>query len=185
MTLTEEQKARIHLLDTDEFKRDQYEGLDEKTRKELGQFYTPARVCIRMIEKFKCDTLKGKTILDPTCGSGNLLIACLLAGADSDKVFGNEYDARAVKLCKDRLKRTCEILGIPNVPDANIHRGNALQARCLTEFDQTYLSNYDPKGIDDLTYAQGKDGNGNTLSWAEENRRLKNRLDKPTQLTLF
>ena len=185
MILSEEQKEKIRLLDTDEFKKDQYKGLDEVTRKELGQFYTPAEVCIKMIEKFDCDTLKDKTILDPTCGSGNLLIACLLAGADSNKVFGNDYDRRAVKLCKERLKRTCEILGIPNVPDVNIHQGNALQRRCITEFDQTYLNNYNPKGIDDLDYAQGKDKNGNTLSWAKENADLKRRLYKPVQLTLF
>ena len=39
-----------------------------------------------MIEKFKWETLSGKTILDPTVGSGNLLIACLIAGADSEGI---------------------------------------------------------------------------------------------------
>ena len=82
MNLSEETKLKIlEILDSKEFMLDLYEGLDEKKRIELGQFYTPGKICIQMIEKFTCDTLSGRNILDPTCGSGNLLIACLIAGA--------------------------------------------------------------------------------------------------------
>jgi predicted RNA methylase len=139
MTLTEEVKERIiEILDSEEFMSNLYEGLTPKQRKELGMVYTPARVCIQMIEKFDCETLAGRTILDPACGSGNLLIACLIAGADSDKLFGNEYDLTAVDLCKRRLNRACKLLGKPYIKDWQIHQGDATQVRCLTNFSPTY-----------------------------------------------
>ena len=66
MILTEEVKTRIiEILDSVEFTSDLYEGLTEEKRDALGQVYTPARVCIQMIESFSCDTLTDKTILDP------------------------------------------------------------------------------------------------------------------------
>jgi hypothetical protein len=139
MKLSQEIKQKIEeILSSEEFKVTLYEGLDDKKREELGQFYTPATICIQMIERFEWDSLSGKTILDPTVGSGNLLIACLIAGADSDKIFGNEYDSVAVELCRKRLNRACEILGKPHIQDWQIHRGNALITDCLTKFGPDY-----------------------------------------------
>ena len=139
MILSQETKNKIiEILDSKEFMSDLYEGLDEQKRIELGQFYTPGKICIQMIEKFSLDTLSGKTILDPTVGSGNLLIACLIAGADSDKVYGNEYDSVAVELCRKRINRACDILGKPHIRDWQIHQGNALIADCLTKFGPEY-----------------------------------------------
>lgn len=139
MKLSQETKNKIlEILDSKEFMSDLYEGLDEQKRIELGQFYTPGKICIQMIEKFSLDTLSGKTILDPTVGSGNLLIACLIAGADSDKVYGNEYDSVAVDLCRKRINRACDILGKPHIRDWQIHQGNALIADCLTKFGPEY-----------------------------------------------
>ena len=139
MKLTEETKNKIlEILDSKEFMSDLYEGLDEEKRIELGQFYTPGKICIQMIEKFSWNTLSGKNILDPTVGSGNLLIACLIAGADSDKVYGNEYDSVAVELCRKRINRACDILGKPHIRDWQIHQGNALIADCLTKFGPEY-----------------------------------------------
>ena len=85
--LNEAGQKIVDILDSKEFMSDLYEGLDKKTRDELGQFYTPAKICIQMIEMLKATEFSSKNILDPCCGSGNLLIACLIAGADSDKVF--------------------------------------------------------------------------------------------------
>lgn len=181
MKLTEQQKKTLHdILDSKEFKEDLYEGLEPEKRKALGQFYTPARVCEMMIEKYEIDDFSGKTILDPTCGSGNLLIAMLCIGADSAKVFGNEYDPIAVELCRKRLNRACDILGKPHIRDWQIHEGNALQKRCLTDFSQEYLDNYKSEFKDDLTYATGE-RYGRELSWEEENR---NRV-KFEQTSLF
>lgn len=116
MKLTEEQKQFItDILESAEFKTNMYEGLEEDKRKELGQFYTPAKLCIQMIEKFNVKDFANKTILDPTCGSGNLLIAVLCAGADSDKIYGNEYDRVALDLAFKRINRACDILGKPHI----------------------------------------------------------------------
>lgn len=156
MKLSEEVKQKlIDILDSKEFMSDLYEGLDEKTREELGQFYTPAKVCIRMIEKFKVDSFEGQLILDPCCGSGNLLIACLIAGANSDKVFGNDFDHRAVRLCRKRVNRACDILGKPHIRDWQIHRGDATDNFCLHEFgpdykeklEEHYYETDDPLGL--------------------------------------
>lgn len=182
MTLTETQKRTLHdVLDSKEFKEDLYAGLDEPKRSQLGQFYTPAAVCEKMIEKYDCGDFSGKTILDPCCGSGNLLIAMLCVGADSDKIFGNEYDPIAVELAKKRVNRACDILGKPHVKDWQIHNGNALQARCLSDFSEEYGKSYRAALIDDLDYAQGVDRFGRKLSWEEENRRKT----QAKQLSLF
>ena len=157
MKLSEEVKNKIiEILDSQEFKSNLYEGLSDEKRKELGQFYTPGKLCIQMIEKFDCDSLSNKNILDPTCGSGNLLIACLIAGADSDKLFGNEYDSVAVDLCRKRLNRCCDILNKPHIKDYQIHQGNALGKWCLTDFSEEYLTKFDPQYIDDENYVNNK-----------------------------
>ena len=157
MKLSEEVKNKIiEILDSQEFKSNLYEGLSDEKRKELGQFYTPGKLCIQMIEKFDCDSLSNKNILDPTCGSGNLLIACLIAGADSDKLFGNEYDNVAVDLCRKRLNRCCDILNKPHIKDYQIHQGNALGKWCLTDFSEEYLTKFDPQYIDDENYINNK-----------------------------
>ena len=146
MKLSEETKNKIsEILDSDEFMNSLYvdsngNELDKETRDQLGQFYTPGKICIQMIEKYDCDSLSGKNILDPTCGSGNLLIACLIAGADLDRLYGNEYDARVIPTCRKRILRAAEILGL-DVSKFNswqIHQGNALIPDCLTEFGPEY-----------------------------------------------
>ena len=139
MILSEEVKSKIiEILDSKEFISDLYAGLDKKKRDALGQVYTPARVCIQMLESFECENISNRTILDPACGSGNLLIACLIAGADSDKIYGNEFDATAVALCRRRVNRACKLLGKPYIREWQIHEGDATQARCLTDFSPSY-----------------------------------------------
>ena len=148
MKLSKEIKNKIiEILDSDYFKNSLYvdangKELDKTKRDELGQFYTPGKICIKMIEKFKWDTLSGKNILDPTVGSGNLLIACLIAGADSDKIFGNEYDADVIPTCINRINKACDILGKPHIQDWQIHQGNALHEFALTYFDADYDEMY-------------------------------------------
>ena len=194
-TLNEAGQKIVDILDSKEFMSDLYEGLDKKTRDELGQFYTPAKICIQMIEMFKTTEFSGKNILDPCCGSGNLLIAMLAADADSDKLYGNDYDERVVKLCRNRINRACDILGKPHIQDWQIHQGNALQARCLIEFGEEYDTNYNPEYIDDLKYAQSYEHDeeqtflGETrvyhvkkLSWADENKKAQERLENKQQL---
>lgn len=96
---------------------EQYLGRDKKTRQKLGQFFTCPELTIKMIEKF--DQLADKDIIDPCLGSGNLLAACIIAGADPKRCYGIELDEEVLAYAKTRLAK----LG---VPDENLKCGNAL-----------------------------------------------------------
>ena len=115
MILTEEQKQAI-TNEYNQFVKIQYAGKTKKERQELGAFFTPPQLTIRMIEKFT--NLEG-TILDPTCGAGGLLAAVILAGADPTKCYGIELDPAIANVAKERLGK----LGLPS---SNIKVGDAL-----------------------------------------------------------
>ena len=191
MKLSKEVKALIR-KEYEEFKESMYAKKSLEERQELDQFFTPPEISIKLIEELS--DLSGN-VLDPTSGSGNLLAAALIAGADSQRVFGNEYDATMVKLCRERLNKVCDILGKPHIQDWQIHQGNALQARCLIEFGEEYDANYNPEYIDDLEYAQSYEHDEeqiflgetsvlhvNKLSWADENKKAQERLENKQQL---
>ena len=115
MILTEEQKQAI-TNEYNKFVEVQYAGKTKKERQELGAFFTPPQLTIRMIEKFT--NLEG-TILDPTCGAGGLLAAVILVGADPTKCYGIELDPEIANVAKERL-------GKLGVPSSNIKVGDAL-----------------------------------------------------------
>ena len=169
------------------FKNKLYAGKSLEERKELDQFFTPPELTIEMIEKMDCEDLSDKIILDPTCGSGNLLVACLIAGAAPKNLYGNDYDAKMVRLCRRRLIQVTEDKGLPRYThwEQNIHRGNALQKYCLTEFSKTYNDNYKEEYIDDLKYAQGNYSNGRDAGWEKENYGAWLRANPPEQTTLW
>lgn len=121
MIISEETKQKIK-DEYNSFKDIQYAGKTLEERKELDAFFTPPELTIKMIEKF--ESIENKTILDPTCGTGNLLAACIIAGANPEMVYGNEFDPSFVKLCQERLGK----LGVPYY---HIHQGDALKKECL------------------------------------------------------
>ena len=134
MYLAKEQKSAIR-SEFETFVDSMYAGKTKKERQELDQFFTPANLTIKMLEALDCtyEEFLDSDIIDPTSGSGNLLAAALIIGVDPHRVFGNEYDATMVKLCRERLKAIN-----PEVKDWQIHQGNALIADCLTEFGPEY-----------------------------------------------
>lgn len=144
MKLSEEVKTAIK-NEFKEFKDKMYAGIPEDKREDLGMVFTPPKASIEMIEHY--DSISNKTILDPCCGSGNLLVACLLAGADADKIFGNELTIDAVKLARKRIH---DILARPDIyPTVNrlhifndwqIHVGNATD-KLSFEFSPEYNRN--------------------------------------------
>ena len=121
MIISEEIKQKIK-NEYNIFKNIQYAGKTLEERRELDAFFTPPELTIKMIEKF--ESIENKTILDPTCGTGNLLAACIIAGANPEMVYGNEFDPIFVKLCQERL-------GKLGVPPHHIHQGDALKKECL------------------------------------------------------
>ena len=70
-----------------------------------------------MLEKF--ESLEDKDILDPTVGSGGLLAAAIIAGADPKRCYGIELDNEVLEIAKKRL-------GKLGVPSSNLILGNAL-----------------------------------------------------------
>ena len=130
MQLSQEIKNKIK-EEYENWFNEQYGNKSLQERRELGAFFTPPELTIKMIEKFH--TLENKTILDPTCGTGNLLAGCIIAGANPNLVYGNEYDEEFLKLCKQRL---CKL----GVPDCNLHQGDALNPEALKKnnFTQNY-----------------------------------------------
>ena len=116
MQLSDDIKAKIQ-AEYDAWKDCQYSGKTKKERQKMSQFFTPPLLTIKMLEKF--DSVKDKDILDPTCGAGGLLAACILAGADPKRIYGIELDKDIREVC---LKRLCPM----GVPESNIKLGNAL-----------------------------------------------------------
>ena len=123
---------------------DQYGGLTKEERDELGAFYTPPELCASLLEMYDCtlEEFATKTILDPTCGSGNLIMAALIAGITVNKnypenVFGNELSLKPLELCRKRFTYYCETHGL-EVYDRDfwrhhLHLGNALNPDCLNK----------------------------------------------------
>ena len=116
MILNDKTKAKIQ-AEYDAWQSKQYAGKDKKARQAKAQFFTPPPLTIKMLEKF--DSVKDKDILDPTCGAGGLLVACILAGADPKRCYGIELDPEVLEIARKRL-------GNLGVPSSNLILGNAL-----------------------------------------------------------
>ena len=98
-----------------------YNGHEKAERHEKSQFYTPPSLIFKMLEEYE-DT--NGTLLDPSCGSGNLLAAAVIAGFDPQKCYGIELDNDILtNVTIPRLQK----LGIPA---KNLHYGNALNEDC-------------------------------------------------------
>ena len=164
MKISEEIKKAIK-EEAESFKKNlkETEGVDEYGLKEgergdrdkLGQFFTPPELCISMLEMYDCtlEEFATKTILDPTCGSGNLIMAALIAGISVDKkypenVFGNELSLKPLELCRKRFTYYCKTHGMEAYDRDfwrhHLHLGNALNPDCLNKdfFVESYR--YDP-----------------------------------------
>ena len=139
MQLSDDTKKKIQ-AEYDAWQSKQYAGKDKKARQDKAQFFTPPALTIKMLEKF--DSVKDKDILDPTCGAGGLLVACILAGADPKRIYGIELDKDIREVC---LKRLCPL----GVPESNIKLGNALDDDAY-EFKQDGEVTHDQNAVEIL-----------------------------------
>ena len=126
MTLTKEQVENIE-NEFNQWKDKMYANKTLAERQDLGAFFTPPELTIKMLEKFQ--NLEG-SILDPTCGAANLLAAAIMAGADPKLIYGIELDLDILEIARSRL----ESLGVPKI---NLHQGNALYEECY-DFSDDY-----------------------------------------------
>jgi type I restriction enzyme M protein len=70
--------------------------------KSKGQFYTPAEVS-RILAKvvgITKDTSQDKTVYDPTCGSGSLLLKAADEASNGLSIYGQEKDVATTALCR-------------------------------------------------------------------------------------
>ncbi|MEX0932911.1 MAG: type I restriction-modification system subunit M [Candidatus Pacearchaeota archaeon] len=91
--------------------------------KSKGQFYTPAevsRIMAKVIEIEKADS-QAKTVYDPTCGSGSLLLKAASETKHGITIYGQENDVATRGLAKMNMI-------LHNNPTADIWRGNTLSA---------------------------------------------------------
>lgn len=142
MKLSEETKQKI----IDEYNtwfNHQYGDKSLEERRELGAFFTPPELTIKMIEMFSCDDLSNKSILDPTLGAGGLIAGCILAGADPKLCFGNELDYNILQIAKKRL-------GKLGVPDENLHQGDATNPKAIARSSFTKDYKYVEYKMEDL-----------------------------------
>ena len=116
MNITEEQKRKI-IEEQEQWNHYCDKSLSERRSKDM--FFTPPKIIFKMIGHIDPNVDKSNyTILDCTCGSGNLLAALAICGLNPKNLYGNEYDGEILKLARFRLSK----LGVPT---ANIHRGDA------------------------------------------------------------
>lgn len=89
--------------------------------KSKGQFYTPSEVSLLLSLLLGIDenTRQDKSIYDPTCGSGSLLLkASSLAGKNGLTIYGQEKDISTRALCKMNMI-------LHNSTDADIAKGGS------------------------------------------------------------
>ncbi|MGL2734771.1 type I restriction-modification system subunit M [Helicobacter pylori] len=89
--------------------------------KSKGQFYTPSEVSLllSLLLDIDANTKQDKSIYDPTCGSGSLLLkASSLAGKNGLTIYGQEKDISTTALCKMNMI-------LHNSADAEIAKGGS------------------------------------------------------------
>lgn len=147
MKLTDKQKKKIE-EEYNEWESIQYAGRPKSERQILGQYFTCPELTIRMIEKF--ENLEGP-IIDPCSGSGALLAACIMAGADPKSIFAIELDK---KIYENVLVPRLTKLGVPK---ENIRRGDALDPKAW-DFNSDYKY-FDPEEVKEKKGMLGFFGN--------------------------
>ena len=124
------------------FVQKQYAGKTLKERQELGQFFTPPELTVKLLEKL--DIKEDETLLDPCLGAGGLLAAAIVLGkVKPENCYGIELDQKILDIAKERLGR----LG---VPEKNLRWGNALNPDCYENWDKDGYT-FDPN-TNSVTY---------------------------------
>ena len=78
-------------------------------RKRLGQYFTGTS--LGRVLAALAGVGKLSSVIDPMCGSGDLLAACAELGADISSMGGIEIDPTAMETCRQRLPDAVHILG--------------------------------------------------------------------------
>lgn len=97
---------------------DKYDQMTPEERKNFGAVWTPPEIISLMMSKASDEEWADptKTCLDPTCGTGNIVVSMLLNklyhGVSPEmavkNVYGIELQKKNVEICRDRI---CAIVG--------------------------------------------------------------------------
>ncbi|MUU34113.1 type I restriction-modification system subunit M [Helicobacter pylori] len=107
--------------------------------KSKGQFYTPSEVSLLLSLLLGIDenTRQDKSIYDPTCGSGSLLLkASSLAGKRGLTIYGQEKDISTTALCKMNTI-------LHNITDAEIKGGSSTLSNPFFTTENGMLQTFD------------------------------------------
>ena len=122
---------------------------DERV-KETGEVFTPDSLVQKMLDELNIDWNNippTETFLDPTCGSGNFLVALLRRGVNLSQIYGVDLMPDNVSTTKKRLTEIALVQDYSQ-EDIDFHLcRNIVEADALTYHYQFWW--YDPE-----TYAQ-------------------------------
>lgn len=90
--------------------------------KKAGEFYTPQEVSQILAEIVITGKQRLKTVYDPTCGSGSLLLRTARSG-QADEIFGQEKNPTTFNLCRMNM-----LLHGIKYNDFDIRNGDTLEA---------------------------------------------------------
>jgi len=121
-----------------------------------------------MLEKF--DSVKDRDILDPACGAAGLLVAAVLAGADSKRVYGIELDSVICQLARSRLAKY-------GVPTKHIKCANALDPDVYDDFDN-YEDNCDELAKEEKLKNISKDNSNKEKKEEKKSQEKKRNTNK-------
>jgi len=99
-----------------------------RLRKEQGIFFTDEKLANKIAFKIKKELRAGKTIYDPACGAGDLLLACTqympLKGSFSetsrfwsDRIYGQDIFKDFIRSARSRILLSCSNKSIVNSSD--------------------------------------------------------------------
>ena len=103
----------------------------DKRVKETGEVFTPDSLVQKMLDELGIDwdnPPQDKKFLDPTCGSGNFLVALSKRGIPLNMIYGVDLMHDNVQKTKDRLLETVQ----DTEQNRNILDKNIVQADALT-----------------------------------------------------
>jgi type I restriction-modification system DNA methylase subunit len=140
-------------------------------RKGASQYFTPWHVC-EMMAKITCaeETEKVLNVLDPTCGSGRMLLASAFTLGNKHRYYGIDIDM------------TCIMMSAINLFLNGVFRGEVMCADALNpdDFRGSYKFSMFPLGVRLITEKENS-----TLWHLHKNSFVKDEMQTGTQIRLF
>jgi len=103
--------------------------IDIEFKKHLGQYFSGHRVA--KLLAYMCKSNLANSIIDPMCGSGDMLNACTYSDFDGRSYHGVEIDDRVAQLAYQNLASIRNV----NITNHNSFESNAIKILASTPFD--------------------------------------------------